>query len=237
MGKKRASFQPGFEVKPTVGKAAEGDDSLSALNEIIQAIPYPDATSEQMGNLFTAMKRICAACALYKGITKPGGSKIRQGGSPDDFLDFAVLHYVDRWRKQFLPADKRRPVVKVLNWIPLITSTIHFHLINYNKDIFDYDFLPLPNYYGEDQEGSFDKDLPESKLDSSQLTYVELEMLQNPVVLRNVLFQLPDELRPHIIDILHYLASPGTLISKERRNFVIIGKAFLRKGLEKSLRE
>lgn len=226
MGKQRASFQEGFKVAPTVGTAAEGEDSLLSLNNII-------ASAKQQSEVFEPMKRIATACALQKGYIKPGCSKIRQGGSPDDFLNFATLYYVQRWKKQFQPSDKRMAVAEIQNWIAYVHSTIRFQLILYNREVQEYDFLPMPVYFAEDDESTFDKDLP---MDDDTLTYVELKALASPTVLHTLITQLPEELHPYTVHILHYLACPNTIVCEDCRNFVLIGKAFLRKGVEEWLR-
>ena len=86
---KKKSHDPNFKVAKTVGSAAEGEDSLLSLNNIIQ---QATTTAE----IFEPMKRLCAALAVHRKLILPGMSKIREGGSPDDFLNFATLHYIDR---------------------------------------------------------------------------------------------------------------------------------------------
>lgn len=245
---KRASFQKDFKVKETVGKAAEGDDSLLALNNKI-------AAATNTGEIFEAMKRLVTACSVQRKLILPGMCKVRgnpgeASGDPEEFLNYATICYLQRWKKQYETPDARRPVQFIQNWIPYILSTIRFTLMQYNKEVQDYDFLPLPQLmrdFDNDGEGE-EKDIPEKDpidplllLALSSFTRADLhELLEN----------LPEELNPYKIDILYCLRDdffvretlreekldPMPYFSEIARNFVQIGKGYFIKELEKWLR-
>ena len=212
---KKKSHDPNFHVVATEGKAAEGEDSLLVQNNLIQA-------AKETKDIFVPIKRICAAMAIHRKITVPGICKIRQGGSPDDFLTFATLSYVTRWKKQFEPAHARKPVAFIQNWIPYISNTIRYCLINYNKEVQDYDFLPLPNHFTDSVNGETEDD----DLLCNNYSYNKSELLlsMNRESIHDIVRRLPKEMQPYLADILYYIRKKGTkMVNDKYRNFVIIG--------------
>lgn len=225
----RVSFQDDFVVKPTVGKAAEGEDSLLSVNNRIQA-------AKDTKDVFLLMKRLCAAAAVQRKIVSKFGSpnpfsKVRD--DPEDFLNFCALHYTERWKKQ-KEGQLRAPSKPIQNWIPYILSTIRFHLIEYNKQVYDYDFLPLPRLLDDptDTDSSSERDLPdESSPDLDWiLSFQELSSVKN---LNYILFGLPPEFYPYFVDILYYIRTQGGILYPANRNFVIVGYRLLYKEIER----
>lgn len=212
---KKKSHDPNFKVESTVGSAAEGEDSLLSLNNLIQE-------AKETKDIFIPLKRICAAIALSKRITAAGVCKIRFGGSPDDFLNFAVLSYVMRWKKQFEPVHARKPVSFIQNWIPYISNTIRYCLINYNKEIQDYDFLPLPDHFTDSESGETVVDDLISEDYEYRLEDIKNSMNQQTV--HTIITGLPRELRPYLADVLYYIRNKKTkLVNSKYKNYVIIG--------------
>lgn len=225
---KGVSFQDNFVVQPTVGKAAEGEDSLLSVNNRIQA-------SKDVKEVFLLMKRLCAAAAVQRKILSRAGSsnpfsKVRD--DPEDFLNFCALHYTERWKKQE-DGQLQPPSKPVQNWIPYILSTIRFHLIEYNKQVYDYDFLPLPRLLDDptDTDASSEMDLPdENSLNTEQLfAFQELASVKN---IDYLLFGLPPEFYPYFVDILYYIRTKGRILYPASRNFVIVGTRLLYKEIK-----
>lgn len=245
----KKSSQKDFKVAETIGKAAEGEDSLLALNNRIAVATKPD-------DVFIPMKRIVTAAAVQRKLILPGRCKVRgqpweESGDPDDFLNYATLGYVQRWQAQFKPQDNRRPVQQIQNWIPYVLSTVRFYLIQYNKEVQDYDFLPLPTLavdFENDDGSSTDKSqaAPETR---DPLLFLSLQVLANKDQLHTMLEDLPPELSPYKIDILYCLREefltkdrlrdekvmPVPYFSAIAHNFVQIGKAYLMKEMEQWL--
>lgn len=241
----RASFRKDFKVAETKGKAAEGEDSLLALNNKIQQATEPK-------DVFIPMKRIVTACAVQRKLILPGMCKVRgqpgeQSGDPEDFLNYATVGYIQRWKAQFGEHDARRPVQFVQNWIPYILNTIRFHLIQYNKEVQDYDFLPLPQLMEDFDNDDIGVDKSqEAPIERDSLLFLSMKVLTNRDRLHAVLNDLPDELNPYKIDILYCLREEFLTrdrIKEEKvvavpyfsaiaRNFVQIGKSYLMKEIE-----
>lgn len=225
---RNVSFRDDFVVEPTIGKAAEGEDSLLSVNNRIQA-------SNNAEDVFLLMKRLCAAAAVQRKIVSKFGSanpfsKVRD--DPEDFLNFCALHYTERWKKQKY-GQLRAPSKPIQNWIPYILSTIRFHLIEYNKQVYDYDFLPLPRLFDEptDTDSSSERDLPdESSPDIEKL--LALQELSSTKNIDYLLCGLPAEFYPYFIDILYYIRTKGGILYPANRNFVIVGYRLLYKEIE-----
>ncbi len=216
----RASFQKEYKVQKTTGKAAEGPNSLLALNNAIVAAAD---TSEVFNPMFT----ICLACANQRKLI----SKVN--GDSNDFLYYATMGYVERWKKQFTAADGRRPMQMIQNWIPYVLGTIRFGLISYNKEVYDYDFLPLPKLYDDDEDSSgSERDIPDN-VSKDPLLVLSMEALLKGDALHSIINLMPNELQPYMVDILYYIRTKGTLLSEKRANFVKIGKAVFTKLVEK----
>lgn len=221
---KKKSHDPNFKVAKTVGSAAEGEDSLLSLNNIIQ---QATTTAE----IFEPMKRLCAALAVHRKLILPGMSKIREGGSPDDFLNFATLHYIDRWNKQKEPPHGKRPVAHIHNWIPYISSTIRFCLMHYNKEVQDYDFLPVPTYYSEAEGG--EELVNDVFSEDDQFAITDLKTSITIETIHQLIESLPKELSPYKADILYYINNQSKkFVDVKRKNFVIIGKNLFCRRLE-----
>ena len=229
MGK--VSFQDDFVVKPTIGKAAEGEDSLLSVNNRIQV-------AKDTKDVFLLMKRLCAAAAVQRKIVSKFGSanpfsKVRD--DPEDFLNFCALHYTERWKKQ-KEGQLRAPSKPIQNWIPYILSTIRFHLIEYNKQVYDYDFLPLPRLFDDptDTDSSSERDLPDENSPDIEklLAFRELSSTKN---INYLLFGLPAEFYPYFIDILYYIRTRGGILYPANRNFVIVGYRLLYEEIERWL--
>ena len=227
MGK--VSFQDDFVVKPTIGKAAEGEDSLLSVNNRIQA-------AKDTKDVFLLMKRLCAAAAVQRKIVSKFGSanpfsKVRD--DPEDFLNFCALHYTERWKKQ-KEGQLRAPSKPIQNWIPYILSTIRFHLIEYNKQVYDYDFLPLPRLFDDpaDTDSSSERDLPDENSPDMEklLAFQELSSTNN---INYLLFGLPAEFYPYFVDILYYIRTKGGILYPANRNFVIVGYRLLYEEIER----
>lgn len=225
----KVSFQDDFVVKPTVGKAAEGEDSLLSVNNRIQASDNPK-------DVFLLMKRLCAAAAVQRKIVSKYGSanpfsKVRD--DPEDFLNFCALHYTERWKKQ-QDGQLRAPSKPIQNWIPYILSTIRFHLIEYNKQVYDYDFLPLPRLFDDptDTDSSSERDLPDENSHDIEklLAFQELSSTKN---INYLLFGLPAEFYPYFVDILYYIRTKGGILYPANRNFVIVGYRLLYEEIER----
>lgn len=216
---KRKSFNEGFKVAETVGKSAEGEDSLLALNNQIMAATDP-------GDIFIPMRRLCVACAAKRKLI----SKVR--GDSDDFLNYATLQYVQRWQKQFGKYDARRPVQAIQNWIPYISGTIRFSLMSFNKEVYDYDILPLPTLLDDTEDNTGDyRDILDTRSRDPVLS-LSMEAFAEPKALHSVLLQLPEELQPYLVDILFYVKTAGQY-SQSTLNFVKIGRnIFMEKAEE-----
>lgn len=227
MGK--VSFQDDFVVQPTIGKAAEGEDSLLSVNNRIQA-------SKDTKDVFLLMKRLCAAAAVQRKIISKYGSanpfsKVRD--DPEDFLNFCALNYTERWKKQ-KEGQLRAPSKPIQNWIPYILSTIRFHLIEYNRQVHDYDFLPLPRIFDEpiDTDSSSERDLPDKNSPDIEklIAFQELSSTKN---INYLLFGLPPEFYPYFVDILYYIRTKGGILYPASRNFVIVGYRLLYEEIER----
>ena len=221
----KKSSKEGVTVSETVGKAAEGDDSLKALDLQIQE-------STTTGETFIPMKRICAAMAIYRKILTKGSCKIREGGTPDDFLNFATVSYVERWQKQFTPQHGRKPVAHIQNWIPYISNTIHYCLMAYNKEIQDFDFLPLPNHYTDSTAGEKeDNDLVDEDMGYRQ---VVLNRSITVGAIHDIVKTMPNCLKQYMPEILYYIRSRRKkFVTEKNKNFVIIGANIFNKGFER----
>lgn len=211
----RASFRKDFKVAPTVGKIAEGPNSILSLNENIMKVTDP----AEVGKIFDPMWHLCLACANKRKLI----AKVR--GDSNDFLNYATLGYVQRWQKQFGAFDARRPVQFIQNWIPYVLGTIRFALMAFNKEACDYDFLPLPKLFQdlEDIDSGCDRDL-EDYTTSDPLAALSFNHFRTQKNLHEVLTSLPAELHPYRVDILHYLRT-SMLLTKGTENFVLTGKA------------
>jgi hypothetical protein len=226
---KKKSNDPNFKVEKTVGAAAEGEDSLLSLDAFIQ-------NADNTTDIFIPMKRICAAMAISKRMISPGASKIRQGGSPDDFLNFATLNYVLRWKKQFEPAHGRKPVSKIQNWLPYVSNTIRYCLINYNKEVQDYDFLPLPHHFTDSEVGETE----ETDIVYVDTTFCKMELRASITMetIHGLVQRLPKELLPFRAEILYFINNKSQkFVSEKNKNFVIIGKNIFCKGLKEWMAE
>lgn len=224
MGKK-ASFRADFKVAETKGRFAEGKDSPLALNNQIVAIADPKRSSE----VFEPMWHLCLICANQRRLI----AKVR--GDSNDFLNYATLGYVQRWKKQFEKHDKRIAVSQIQNWIPYILNTIRFALMSFNKQAYDYDFLPLPRLLLDKEDDAvvtrdvLDVTAPAPSDRAILSAYADKE------VVHTVLLSLPLELYPYLPDILFYIRTKGKLLSKKNRNFVIIGRNIFLQELRRQL--
>lgn len=220
---KRASFQKDFVVQETKGKAGDlsNPDSLASLNKRIVETP-PD----KPGDVFEPMWTLCLALANQRKLI----AKVR--GDSNDFLTYATIGYIDRWQKQFGKHDARRPVQQIQNWIPYILNTIRFALISFNKEVFDYDFLPLPVLLkdAEDEEGET-RDIPDTRT-VDPVTVLALESLANRDTLHSLLDTMPQELKPYLVDILYYIRTRGKYFSQRALNFIKIGVKVLTEKIE-----
>lgn len=208
---KRKSFNEGFKVSETKGKAAEGDDGLLALNNIIMS-------ATNTADIFVPMRRLCVACATQRKLI----SKVR--GDSDEFLNYATVQYVTRWQKQFAKPDARRPVQFIQNWIPYILGTIRFALISFNKDVYDYDILPLPTLLEDEEDLVGDcRDIPDRRSRDPVMS-VSMEAFADSRALHSVLAELPAPLQPYLLDILYYIRTSGRYISSYTLNYAKIGR-------------
>ena len=221
MGQK-ASYRPDFKVAETRGKAAQGPNSLLSYNNRIVA-------AKTTAETFEPMFRLCLACATQRKLI----AKVR--GDSTDFLNYATMGYVIRWQKQFEEHDNRRPVDFIQNWIPYILGTIRFALIAYNKEVWDYDFLPLPRVLeDEEDEVGTRRDMPDiTSMD--EFSRISLSFLADKETLRSMLFSLSTELQPYLVDILYYMRTKGGLLSRHSSNFARIGRNLMRDALEAAM--
>lgn len=217
----RKSFSQDFKVAPTVGKIAEGPNSILSLNEAIMAVTDP----AHAGEIFQPMWHLCLACANKRKLI----AKVR--GDSNDFLNYATLGYVQRWQKQFGEFDARRPVQFIQNWIPYVLGTIRFALMAFNKEAYDYDFLPLPTLLKdiESDDGS-DKDIEDFSA-TKPLFALSLKHFTHQKNLHTILQELPKELYPYRVDILLYLRS-SMMLTRGTENFVVTGKAIFSELVE-----
>lgn len=207
----RKSAQPGFHVEATKGKAAEGPNSLLSLNEKIL-----NAKSE--AEAFMPIWKLCLVASAQRKII----SKVR--GDSNEFFTYATLGYLARWRKQFGARDARMPVQEIQNWIPYILGTIRFSLISFNKDVYDYDILPLPQLYDDEDSGeSSDRDIEDTRTVDPVLL-ISIKQFASRESLHNVLMRLPQEFRPYLADILLYSRTSGNILSKQTMPFAKIGR-------------
>lgn len=215
----KASYRKDFKVAETRGKAAEGPNSLLSYNNRIVA-------AKTTAETFEPMFRLCVACATQRKLI----AKVR--GDSTDFLNYATMGYVIRWQKQFDPHDNRRPVDFIQNWIPYILGTIRFALIAYNKEVYDYDFLPLPRVLEdeEDDKGTR-RDMPDTT-SMDAFSHVSLHFLSSKEMLHSTLMSLDPELRPYLVDILYYMRTKGGLLSSRSANFARVGRSLIRNILE-----
>lgn len=222
----RASFKKDFKVEETKGKAADlsNKNSLLSLNNKII-----DTPQDKPGEVFDPMWKICLACANQRKLI----SKVR--GDSNDFLNYATLGYVQRWQKQFGAPDGRRPVQYIQNWIPYILGTIRFALISFNKEEFDFDFLPLPTIYS-DEDNKCDecstRDVPDVS-GSDPVMALAIEQLADRNTLHTVLAEMPLELKPFLVDILYYIRTGGSLLSDNVLNFIKIGRILFIERVER----
>ena len=220
----KASYRKDFKVAETKGKAAQGPNSLLSYNNRIVA-------AKTTAETFEPMFRLCLACATQRKLI----AKVR--GDSTDFLNYATMGYVIRWQKQFEEHDNRRPVDLIQNWIPYILGTIRFALIAYNKEVWDYDFLPLPRVLeDEEDEVGTRRDMPDTA-SMDAFSQVSLNFLADKSVLHSALLSLSPELRPYLVDILFYMRTKGGLLSSRSANFAKIGRRLLREELESEVLE
>lgn len=207
---------------PAVKKKNQ-DRSLQEINETI-------CNAKDVSEIFNDMKTLMTATAYAKGYIKKGQSKIRKGGSPDDFLNFVTMKMCERWLKQknedLLTGKIGRTNIE--NWCAYANIVIYTLLIEYNTSVLDLNLRQIP--LQEDDNGELTEvEIEDERLFEEMVPGSELETFSKDQILDS-LKNLPETLKEFAIDILYY-ASFGAFLDLSKKNFAIVGLNFFRRGL------
>lgn len=212
-------------AKTAIGHLKEGQDSLQEINDRINS-------AKDVSEIFMDMKILMTSVAAGKGYIKKGQSKIRKGGSPDDFLNYCTMRMCERWKRQgdILTASVGK--TKIDNWCAYGNIVMFNYLIEYNRSIFDMDASQIPL--------QIDKDGEETEIDIEDQTilndFQDIALYQHisPQTLREVFEKMPLELQIYRLDIIYFLVY-GKLLDKTKEPFVIIGVKMFRRFLHNEL--
>lgn len=207
--------------------AAKG--SNASLQEINDRINNATSTSE----IFMDMKTLMTSVASAKGYIRKGQSKIRKGGTPDDFLNYCTMKMVERWRKQGDILTASLGQTKIDNWCAYGNIVMFSYLVEYNKSIFDMEASQIPTQIDKDgEETEIDIEDP-SSLNGIQSLFVG--SLISKTTILNALKKLPKDIFPYSLDILYFLQY-NKYLDKQHQAFVDVGINFFRRNLEDGLR-
>lgn len=203
--------------------AKKGQDSLQEINDRVSA-------AENVSDIFMDMKTLMTSVASAKGYIKKGQSKIRQGGSPDDFLNFVTIKMCERWQKQKSDDLINGPVGKtrIENWCAYANITMFNHLIEYNRSILDFDYEQMPTQV--DKDGDITEIEIENPKEFSVLSNIILKEKLTPEHILHVIETFPSDLREFMPDAIFYLIY-NRFMDSERRDFTIIAVRLLRRAL------
>lgn len=207
--------------------AAKGDNA--SLQEINDRINKAKSTTE----IFMDMKTLMTSVATAKGYIRKGQSKIRKGGTPDDFLNYCTMKMVERWKKQGDILTASLGQTKIDNWCAYGNIVMFSYLVEYNKSIFDMDVSPIPMQIDKDGEET-EIEIEDTKSDFGYRdTFVGTLISKESI--QTALDKLPTELSIYSLDILYFLQYHKYL-DKQAKTFVDIGINFFRRNLENELR-
>lgn len=204
--------------------AKKGQDRLQVINDRVCA-------GKDTASIFMDMKTLMTAVAAAKGYIKKGQSKIRKGGTPDDFLNYVTVRMCERWQKQKTDDLLYGPVGKtrIENWCAYAQICIFSLLNEYNRSVMDYDFIQMPKY--QDKDGEFkDVDLEDRKQEMELDSILSSGKITKTTI-KSCIDNLPEDLRRYSVDALFYMTY-NRVFDKSHEAFAIIGARILRRSLE-----
>ena len=222
---KRLKETGSYCVKTASNNLKKGQEPLQEINDRINK-------SKSVNEIFLDMKILMTAVATAKGYIKKGQSKIRKGGTPDDFLNYCTMRMCERWKRQGDILTSQVGQTKIDNWCAYGQIVMFNYLIEYNKSIFDMDVSQIPMQIDKDGE------ISEIEIeDPAGLTgFQQISLYQN--ISNNAIYSavenLPCELKIYLIDILYYIIY-DKFLDKSKKDFVIIGVKFFRRTLQNEL--
>lgn len=197
-----------------------------SLNELNSQVCMAKTAAEA----FAPMKTIMTAIASAKGYIKKGQSKIRKGGSPDDFLNFVTMKMCDRWQNQ-KNEDLMTGVVgktNIENWCAYANIVLYTLLIEYNTSVLDLNLRQIPMQKDDNDEWT-EVEIEDTRNFEEYLPGFELEAFSKEQILLS-LENLPITLKEFAIDIVYY-ALHEAFLDPARKNFALVGINFFRRGL------
>ncbi len=222
---KRLKETGSYCVKTASNNLKEGQTPLQEINDRINQ-------AHSINEIFLDMKILMTAVATAKGYIKKGQSKIRKGGTPDDFLNYCTMKMCERWKRQGDILTSAVGQTKIDNWCAYGQIVMFNYLIEYNKSIFDMDVSQIPLQVDKDGE------ITEVEVEDSNslVGFQDIALYQSisTRVIKDALSHMPLELQVYAIDILYYLTYEK-LLDKAKENFVKIGVKFFRRMLQNEL--
>ena len=176
--------------------------------------------------------------ATAKGYIRKGQSKIRQGGSPDDFLNFVTIKMCERWKKQrddVINSDGIEGEVgktKIDNWCAYANICMFSLLNEYNRSIVDFDFAQIPTQ--RDKDGDETPIEIESPKAFDDLQSAFLGMSITPQAIERYINTLPMSLRIYMLDSLFYILY-GKFLDPSKKNFALVGARLLERSMRNGL--
>ena len=217
-------IETGRICEETKVEAKKGQDKLQDINDRVCA-------GKDTASIFMDMKTLMTAVAAAKGYIKKGQSKIRKGGSPDDFLNYVTVRMCERWQKQKTDDLLYGAVGKtrIENWCAYANICIFSLLNEYNRSVMDFDVCQMPKY--QDKDGDF-KDVDfEDRKQELELDSVIFSGKLTPETIKNCIDYLPEDLRRYAVDALFYMTY-NKILDKSHESFALIGARILRRRLE-----
>lgn len=202
-------------------EAKKGQDSLQEINDRV-------CEGSCTGEIYEDMKAICTSVAYSKGYIKKGQSKIRDGGTPDDFLNFMTITLLTRWQKQRDTLGGEVGKTKIENWCAYANTIAYRLLVGYNRSIVDFAFQQMPLQQGEDgsvTEVEFE-DIPATE----KIESIFLREAVSVKALQEAIDSFPEDLRVHALDSLFYVIY-GKFMNTATKNFAIVGAKMLKRSL------
>lgn len=204
-------------------KAKKGQKSLQEINDRVCA-------ASDVSEIFSDMKILMTSVATAKGYIKKGQSKIRKGGSPDDFLNYVTIKMCERWKKQkdddLINGEYGK--TRIENWCAYANIVIYTLLNEYNRSVVDFNFSQMPTQRDKDgEETEIEYENPKA-LD--ELECFMLKELITPATIKQAIDQLPEDLKWYMLDSLFYILY-GKFLDPSKKNFAIVGAKMLKRSL------
>jgi len=206
-------------------EAKKGDSSLQEINDRINSA---HSTEE----IFMDMKTLMTSVATGKGYIRKGQSKIRKGGTPDDFLNYCTMKMCERWKKQGNILEAAIGQTKIDNWCAYANMVMFSYLVEYNKSIFDMDFTQIP--LQTDKDGEISEIGVEDPKSFKGFQEIALKYNISYKSVKLALAKLPVEIKKYTIDLIYYI-NYNKFLDKSKKNFVLVGIKLFRRNLQNEL--